>query len=184
MRMKKVTVLAVLLGASGLPVYWVVAGEGHQQQTNYTIAEVELKLAEARFTLARKQLERSRKRPTTSMLTVVYEEAAESFERELAELKAGKKRDSFDRLLDEMGHLGLITARRIEQLESANAKGPGMVDEAEIALLRARHDILRLGAAHGELLRSADRQEKIDWQLEQLRSIQLLLADHLFEQGL
>ena len=184
MRMRTVMVLVVLLGASGIPVYWVLAGEGHEGQAKYTVAEVEVKLAEARCELARQHLARSRTQPTPKILTVVYEEAVKNFESELADLKAGKKRDSFDRLLAETKHLSRIAARRVEKVESANAKMPGTVNDTEVALLRAKHDILRLGAAHGELLRSASRQEKIDWQLEQLRSIQLLLADRMFEQGM
>jgi hypothetical protein len=99
-------------------------------------------------------------------------------------LQAGKKRDSFDHLLDEIKHLSRVADRRIEKLESGKAKTPGMLDDAELALLRAKRDILRLGAAHGELLRTATPQETVNWQIDQLWSIQLLLVDQLFEQGM
>jgi len=184
MKTKSVSVLAVLLGTTGLPVYWVLAGQGHERQTTYTIAGVELQLAEARCALARQQLALARSRQRSAMLTAVYEEAVESFESELVDLKAGRKRDSFDHLLDEIKHLSHIAARRIEVMDAATAKNPGVVDDAELALLRATHDILRLGAAQGELLRSAAPQEKIDWQFEQLWTIQLLVADQLFDDGM
>lgn len=184
MRTRTVTMLAILLGTSGLPAYWVLAGEDREGRPNSTIAEIEVKLAEARCELARQHLARCLAHPKSSLLTAVTEEAVESFESELADLKAGKKRDSFNHLLDEIKHLSRIAARRIELLESTDAKTRGTIDASELAMLRAKHEVLRLGAVHGELLRSASPQVKIDWQLEQLWSIQLLFADQLFEQGM
>lgn len=181
MRTRTVTALVLVLGTIGLPVYWVLGGERDEAQTKYTIADVELKLAEARCALARQQFALARSRQRSSMLTAVYEEAVESFESELADLKTGKKRNSFDHLLDEINHLSRMAAQRIEILESANAKTPGVVEEAELAQLRAVHDVLHFGAVQGELLQSATAQEKIDWQLEQLWTIQLLFADRLFD---
>ncbi len=184
MRMRTITVLAVLLGMSGLPVYWVLAGEGDEVRPKYTITEVELKLAEAHCELARQNLARVLAEGRAPILTRVHEEAVQYFEQELADLKGGKRPDSFERLLAEMKHLARLAERRVQGTVEINAKSPGIITDGELALLRAKHDILRLGAAHGELLRSADRQEKIEWQLEQLRSIQLLLAERLFEQGM
>lgn len=183
MRITKGAVLAMFVGSVGFLVSWVLAEE-RKEQTNPSITEVEIKVAEARCELARQQLARFRSQRRAPFLMVVYEEAVKDFEGELADLKAGNKRDSFDRLLTEMKLLTRIAAQRVEKAEAANAKTPGIVEDWEVALLRAKHDILRLGAAHGELLQSAPRGNKIDWQLEQLRSVQLLLADQLFERGM
>lgn len=184
MRIKTIIVLAVLLGTSGLPVYWVLAGEGDEGQPKYTITEVELKLAEAHCELARQNLARVLAEGRAPILTRVHEEAVQYFEQELADLKGGKRPDSFERLLAEMKHLAQLAERRVQGAVDVNAKSPEVITSREVALLRAKHDILRLGAAHGELLRSAPRQEKIDWQLEQFRTIQLLLAERLFEEGM
>lgn len=184
MRMRTITVLALFLGTSGLPVYWVLAGEGDEGQPKYTVTEVELKLAEAHCELARQNLARVRAERRAPILTRVHEEAVQYFEQELADLKGGKRPDSFERLLAEMRHLAQLAERRVQGAVDINAKSPEIITDREIAMLRAKRDILRLGTAHGELLRSADRQEKIDWQLEQLRTIQLLLAERLFDEGM
>jgi len=184
MRMRTITVLTVLLATSGLPVYWVLAAEGDEEQAKHTASQVEVKLAEAHCELARQNLARVRAEGRAPLLTRVHEEAVQYFEQELADLKGGKRPDSFERLLAEMKHLAQLAERRVQGAVDINAKSPEIFTDGELVLLRAKRDILRFGAAHGELLRSADRQEKIDWQLEQLRTIQLLLAERLFDEGM
>ncbi len=184
MRVRMPIALAVLFGTSCPPVYWAFASGADERQAKDTIAEVEVGLAQARCELARQNLEGARAQKLSPRLVLVHELALNCFEQELVDLKSGETPDSFERQLAEMKHLVRFAEGRLQQAQDTNAASPGAIANWELAQLRAKCDILRFGVAHGELLRTADRQAKIDWQLEQLRSLQLLLADWLFAQGM
>jgi hypothetical protein len=170
--------------ALSIPAVYLLAEDPGTQSTSPTVNQLEIQIAEARCELVRQRLASARAQNRTPFLTVVYEEAVQNFERELADLRAGKRHSAFDRLLVQIGYLARISSHRITQAEAANSKNPGTVDTHRLAQMKARHDMLRLAAVQGDLLKSASRDVQTEWQLEQLRSLQILLMDQLFEEGM
>ncbi|MCZ6652816.1 MAG: hypothetical protein O7D91_07300 [Planctomycetota bacterium] len=181
-KMLLITGVGVVLGA--LLTFPLAMTFAQESQPKHSAASIDARMASAWLRLVEAKLEMTRNQGRAPYLTVVYERAREGYSKMVEEVKKGATPSSFDVLLFDADNFAAIAKKRLEYAESVRAKSEGIVSDADFEKLKARQDILSLAAEQGHNLRTSTPEQKLDWQLKQMRRITLLMAEKLFDEGL
>ncbi|UCD73783.1 MAG: hypothetical protein JSV91_08280 [Phycisphaerales bacterium] len=173
----------------GLGVVLMVVGStgwtlGQIRSDNAADSTLDARFSFAWLELAQANLDKARASGAPAYVAVVHEEAVRNFRDAYEKAQAGQPLTSYQALLTTMDHLSNIAERRLRAAEALRESYPDAIDEYELRRLKSKYEILKIGAGLGHEISSASPEEQVEWQLRQLRSLQLLVADHLFHEGL